>query len=264
MLKLYKKAYYLTIVLMVIGIFAVIGVFASVLDKPSLGVIFGLLYSFSISLVAEMIATTKHNKLITNLHNNCKMREFLNEYGKLAANAAGSYYALNVSLNLFFAYFNLGEFDRARGQIFSLSPKNGNSLADAIINFVFFMNLFEAHACKGEYDLAEQALDEAERVIANPKIGRFQKEGFSRNIYTNRMKLNTLRGNFDGAEEAFSYALSNAASLIEMVGHSQMLAICLDHNGKKDEARERLKFIIENGGDTFYVDWAKNALKNME
>ncbi len=260
----FKKSYIFTLIILTVGLFAIIGVFTFAYDKFLSGVGYGVLYAFIATLTAEIIAQRRHHKLINGLLLNCKTREFISKYEKPALGVKDGRMSLVVMINLFVGYFNLGDFERARSIIFSLHPLNGTGAFDIAANITLFLNLYEAHACVGEYDLAEQALNSAEAMLSSPKLNRLQRDELSREMFCKRMSLNALKGRYEGAEEAFRYSLSNAKSPIAKVADSQMLAICLAKAGKNDEAREHIRFIIENGGDTFYVGWARKALTELK
>lgn len=83
-----------------------------------------------------------------------------------------------------------------------------------------------------------------------------------RNIERLNGRIYIAKGKYDKPEVIYLHGLKYAASNIAKVCSYYFLAEIYKNTHRIKQAKETCSRVVQNGGDLFYVDYAKNPLKN--
>ena len=192
----------------------------------------------------------------------CRVREYTAQYEKLLDRAKGKL-ALPVKLNLSAGYIELGHPGRALELLRDL-PDFPKGRQGAALRLAYDNNAAVCHRMLGDLDTAEKLMERYQADLAAAPEKTPQRAQYAAHCHTQAMLLNMARGNFDGARAFFETRLQTAATIRHRVADHYALAWVCDHEGRRDEAREHLRYAAAHGGDTWYVQAAKTRLANLK
>lgn len=90
-------------------------------------------------------------------------------------------------------------------------------------------------------------------TLTEDKLKPQEKQQYEFSYQLNRIRLNMRQGNYAGVEEYCTSLLQNNKILLQQVVMYDILRDVYLHEGRTEEAEKCREFILQNGGDTYYV-----------
>ena len=208
------------------------------------------------AIYVESVAQKK-DRAITALLNNCKVENFIRLYEGFSKQGGGAGFGptkmwrLTIELNLATAYLCAGSIDSA-GQVLLSIVKFPKSRAGFLSQMVYYSNCVSYYIERGEIAVAEEMLNQFEKVLQSPKLRIRVINMYSGLFERRKRELQIAKENFAGCEQYFEQAFEDAESKLRRVISKYCLAKLYLHQERLDELEEALHYIIENGGDSVY------------
>ena len=222
-----------------------------------------VLWIFIVAIVLSLIAQKRVERIDQARTERCQVREALAAFEQIAAKKRvmrNKKVRRDTLVNLSAQYITLGDTARAAwllGQI-ELSPvKNAVSAANAAVYCNNYCCIFLQ---ENNIDKAEQALADMKRVLDTPKMPGIYKNKLLPLYQGKVLALKLAKGELEGLDVAVNLLMQNADNLLTKVSYHKLLAEIYHRTGRDEQARDSLRFILENGGDTYYVGWARAYL----
>lgn len=253
MFKLFKDLYIsYCIVALTLGIsLAVVGVFS---EKFSL-VILGIISPLIVAIVFEIIAQKRFKKINQIREVNCNIAQYYEELNKLRVKCKDKKLLSGIEHNIAVAFLDLGRYSDALSCLLGINFANfGKGILGIQNQITYFNNLALAYIELGDFEKAEQALNNMRTNIENPKISTKaeQKSLFYDFYNSKKMIMQIKKGDFEGAEQFFLSMLNKATLNIQQVCNSYSLAYIYMNTDHPEKAERYIDFVMNYGGDTVY------------
>ena len=225
-----------------------------------------IIWIFIVAIVLSLIAQKRVERIDKVRTERCQVREALAAYEQIAAKKRvmrNKTVRRAVLVGLSAQYITLGDTARAAwllGQIDIPPVKNATT---AITAAAYCNNYYCVFLQENNIDRAEQALSDLKRILDSPKMADIYKSKLLPLYQGKVLALKLAKGEFEGLDVAVELLMQNADNLLTKVSDHKMLAEIYHRTGRDAQARDSLRFILENGGDTYYVGWAQAYLASM-
>ena len=233
-----------------------------VLELITLAVTALVFYVFYISvstIALVFIGDKKYNNLTNKTMNSCKAKEFINiseGFKKQIENHPKRFKRNEIMLiliNLLAGYVNGGKYQSARA-ILDEFPEFKNRSIDKMLKPVYFFNCCSYYIGIGDLDQAKLCLEKGN--IANRLNTRYK------DMYIlKKLEISLLEGNYKDAEPILKAHLENSKTLMQRVYCHFLLSKVYSQENRPEEALASLEFVIKNGGDTYMVPLAQDAIE---
>ena len=199
-----------------------------------------------VSLLAEL----KFKKDVRDYIDDCHIGEYLDACKKVLGRKRSRDAKALYNASLSKAYLATGDFDEAHDHLLKIHSRKQR----------YDLNLGLA-----DYHIATGSVGEATKILKALKEmpGSVFRQDLDDEIKARELDLRVLKGDFDGLEEALTDQIMKSKTVLERVARSVSLGRVLVAGGKEDQALKVLRFAINNGGDTCYVEQAKSLLVDI-
>ena len=253
MFKLFKDLFTLYWILaLTIGIsLAGLGAY---LEKISI-VILALIIPLFVMIVLEIIAQKRFKKINQIREINCNIARYYEELNQLRIKCKDKKLLSFLECNISAAFLDLGRYSDALCCLLGINIADlGKGTLGIQNQIIYFNNLAYAYIELGDFEKAEQALENMRMNIENPKISsNAANKSFWFDYYNvKKMIIQMKKGNFEGAEQFFLSMLDKATSNIHQVYESYHLAFVYMNTNRPEEAKRYIDFVLNYGGDTVY------------
>ncbi len=261
MYKIYKGLTAGYVIACVLG-----GIFLLFADLMGIGIVSGIVITIAWILVCALlyviIVSLNDNKKVQYIHN-CTPSKFILHGERVYPIITDVNYKNQYSLNLFTAYHDLGQREKAIDYLTKVNTAFPNNLSGKLIEIVYHINMGTSYQDVGNFDCAERELKEAEEVLKSDKLSKVTKENLFIICQANRYSLNISKGIYEGAEAFFSNRFNVEKTLRDKVIAKLSLAEIYNHNGDIVNTVEACNYVISNAGETRFVSEAKSILDNI-
>lgn len=258
MLRLYKdlQIKYRLCYVVIIIFFTVVWIL-SVSDKRAfifLGIEIVLLLGCNICF--ELKARNRMNATTNLLNQQCRVQDYLKQILPLLERAKDGYTELFLAVNLSAAYLNLDDTDKALFylQYVAADTEKGklNHLQDELM-ISYYRNYAVIYARKGNMEAADVMLAKMRSRIDSVKMTQTAKQMHEQAYKIQKIRMQILQENYEGVEEYCRNERMTEQNMLTKIFLYDILRDVYLHEGRQQEAQECREFILQNGGDTYYV-----------
>lgn len=216
--------------------------------------LFFIIWVFASNYLLSFIAVKRVNAVTALMNNQCNIRDYLSQTLALYGDAKGSITKMFLPLNLAAGYLALGDADTALFYLQSIAVDEERLQKKKIaLAIPYYNNYTLAYIMKQDDKAAYEMLARMRRQLDIVKLKPLAKQQFESNYQLKRVRLNMRQGNYAGVEEYCIVLLQNSKMLFQQVVVCDILRDVYLHEGRWQEAQKCKEFILENGGDTYYV-----------
>ena len=222
-----------------------------------------IIWVFACSLLFNRLSnkrTEKNNALFEN----CQVVEYINAFEKILKKNKDLSMHKFIKVNLSSGYINNDEHKRALELLLSINRKFPDDYNGLVYISCYYSNLFLCYAETGDLDNAAKALDNIKNVLKNPKLKSPWWDSCFLNWQQKCVLLDMYRGNYNNAEKYFLTMLDIATTTINKVSFGYYLSQIYIKQQNYEKSKEYLDFVIKYGGDTYFLDRAKESLIKIE
>lgn len=210
----------------------------------TIGVIF--LIIGLVSLLTEL----KFKKEVSDYIDECHADEYLEACRKVLGRKHGREVKALYNASLSKAYLAKGDFPEAHDHLLKIRSRKQR--------YDLYLGLADYHIATGSVGEATKALKTLKEMP-----GSVFRQDLDEEIKARELDLRVLKGDFDGLEEALTDQIMKSKTVLERVARSVSLGRVQVAAGKEDQALKVLRFAVNNGGDTCYVEQAKSLLDDI-
>lgn len=216
----------------------------------------GFLLLFADAFLFRMLAKKRFQKY-TDLYNNCQIAEYLKASEQFLSKAKNPAYTEYFKNSIFAACMMQPDFARAGRVLTGMQPVSQNPQNE----MVYYSNLCVYFTKTQNFSQAQAALDSLKSMLNRPKLPEVLRTLTLHQIETCTQALQSEQGNYDGAKTFWENELLGATTTLQkVVIHAHLQDICL-HENLLPEAKEHAAFILQNGGDTYFVKDAERVMQ---
>ncbi len=222
-----------------------------------------VMYALLTAFLFTMAANKKLNQL-NSIRENCRTYLYISKLQKLLEKNQRGDNGFAIRMNLFAGYSDIGDKERAREMFSSIQPQFKKNAQGVFQAAIYYLNLYMLQLWDRDFEKAGEALDTAKNYLDNPLLLPQQRMVLISNYMNKRIELSYKQGDFNGVEVYYRVVYDAANIPLEKVSAAYGLAEICIHNEADEKAKEYLTFILENGGDTYYVNRAKEMLEQIK
>lgn len=208
----------------------------------------GVLF-FVVGLVS-LLSELKFKKEVSDYIDDCHIDEYLEACRKVLGRKRGKEAKALYNVCLSKAYLAKGEFTEAISHLKKIRSRKQR--------YDHYLGLADYHIATGSIGEATKALK-----ILKEMPGSVFRQDLDDEIKARELDLRVLKGDFDGLEEGLTDQIMKSKTVLERVARSVSLGRVLVAAGKEEQALKVLRFAVNNGGDTCYVEQAKCLLDDI-
>lgn len=242
-----------------ISVFAGIAAIFALFEIPGIGDLFGILALIWVLFCAFFFNRAANQKFV-NINNimfeQCECRKYIAEYNRLFARSTKRTKDF-LLLNLATGYICFGDFEKAFSILNEVNPFFKDNNLGRSCMAIYYNNLLTVYRHFADNKNAESALNMLRAMLSNPKFKPALKVRINNIIDFHHCISDIEQGNYENAEKVFLDELSSAESRYDRVAINYYLAKIYSEKGETEKAEECISFVIQNGGDTFCVQKAK-------
>jgi len=241
--------------------------FASELIAVS--VIAVIIYLFCFMTGALMLvsaANKKVAKLTEETLKSCKIQEFIVIYENFQKQAEKHPKRLTrdailmIILNHSVGYLNLGDYTMAK-LILEKLPTFKAKKSEDIFKFFYFNNWCNYYLGINDLEQAQSHLEKARQILD----GNAHLKTKYWDLHTStKISFSIAKKDVEGVEVTLQALLKNAKNSLQKVSRHYGLGQLYLHENRIDEACTMFKYVIENGGDTYFVNEAQTYLNQIK
>ena len=165
-------------------------------------------------------------------------------------------------LNLSTGYLNAGDRDYAQQTLNRIDAIGKGSLG-AIYRAFYYNNLASYFLLVKETENVTASMENLKIALNNKKLNCVNRNKLLCLYMEKESLLNMTNNIYDGAEQLFNDVLVREKHMLSKVYAKYILGIIYLHDNKLSEAREVFEFAAKNGGDSRFVEMAKEQLENL-
>lgn len=183
----------------------------------------------------------------------CNVHEYLNQLFVLSCRVKGGKAKLIMAICFADGYLNLGDADTALLHLHNVVVDE-NKIYPAIRGVVinYYDRCAWAYIMKQNEKAAEEMLAKMKRQTNFLRHGSKARNICEDILMSRQMDLNMFRGNYDGVEEFWTVRFPDSP-LVVQVRLKDILRDVYVYEGRIEEAEKCRRFILQNGGDTYYA-----------
>ncbi len=261
MLKIFKDIYMWYMgVAMAGGLGFIFGIGVG-FDKLALAIALMLLWVLVFAIVFSKMANKRYMK-IAQKRENCRVGEYTATHEKFLKRKLDHRTEYAIRLNLFIGYCDLGELDKAENIIWEIEPKfKRKNARAATYEAAYYADMAHFYGLKKDEEKKREFYGKLEEALKNEKIAETPKMMWQRNIEKEKVHSLAKRGQTDEAIKFFEKAFEEEETLLGKVSVKLVLADIYTMKNDNEKAKEAVKYVIENGGDTYMVKEAEKMIK---
>lgn len=229
-----------------------------------------VLWIVIITLACIIVANKKMNQILNLMNEECKVRECVgileNMYQtNFSESESVKEVRVELLLNLVSGYLNCGEHEAAKRTLDRIgnADKFPNTQAGAFSRASYYNTAFMYYLRVNELAAAADMLDKMDTALEHPKISVANRAALYRLLCDKQIVLQMKNGNYDEAKETFEAAFERTGFRLGKVSARLTLGEIYLHEGQRNEAEKALKYVVKNGGDSYYAEQAKQLLAEM-
>lgn len=268
MIKLYKDLYIKYFISAMLG--AIVIIFAGNFIFPTLSIITlflpAIVYICGCMIFFVSIASKRYSKTINHMQAECQCQLFLDEIN--ATTKKSMRLSTNIktflSINIAVAYLNMGnadEFRRIMDEIDVDKMKSKTSKSNA--KFAIALNNATYYLFVNDKQNAEQKLTLIKEMLDNPDFKAIPRDKILRAVERVNAHLYLLDEDYEKAEAIYLYNAEFGTTKLIKVFANYFLGVIYTHENRIDDAKDAYEYTIVNGGDTYCVPLAKEALARL-
>lgn len=213
-----------------------------------------IIWFFLMGFIFGTAAIKRLNKINYIMNQQCHGQEFLQQLLCLQENSKGKAMELFFATNLAAGYLNLGDADTALFHLnnVTLDEKNHKRRMHAML-MAYYNNYAMACMMKQDWETANTMLSNMKNLLETAKLKPAARQNFEKLYQIKCMRMRAFQRNYEGCEEFCMNTLEHSGTLLEQVALIDLLRDVYLHEGRWQEAQKCKEFILENGGDTYYV-----------
>lgn len=220
--------------------------------------LFEILWFMGWDYLLTFAAIRRVNAVTALMNNQCNISEFLSQTLALLGSAKGKNVKMLLTVNLAAGYLSLGDADTALFHLQSIAiNENKVQKKGRAMMITYYNNYALVYILKHDDNAAYEMLAKMRQQIDLAKLKPKAKQQFEMNYQLKRVRLNMRQGNYAGVEEYCIPLLQNSKMLLQQVCLCDILRDVYLHEGRTEEAEKCREFILQYGGDTYYVAKAK-------
>lgn len=213
-----------------------------------------IIWCFLINFMFGKVAAKRINQVIAIMNQHCQAQEFLQQLICLQKHSKGKTMGLFFATNLAAAYLDLGDEDTALYHLQNVNLDAKSQKRNQYLLMVYYNNFATAYMRKENWETADEMLSNMKKIMDHAKLKPAEKQNAERIYQIQCMRMKVLQGNYEGAEEFFLKAIEQSCTLIEQVALTDCLRGIYLQEERWQEAQNCKEFILQNGGDTYYVN----------
>ncbi len=219
------------------------------------------IWIFIAAFVFNYIAGKKVNKITKIMTDDCSVQECVDIYNNLLQRSSPGTKTF-LLLNLSVGYLNLGQSRFAKRTLDAINSFPNNR-AGVVYKAHYYNNLISYYLQINDIDSADHCVVELKNVLNNSKLYKSVRDTLF-HFYTGQtFSINIQKGIYDGAEMIFNLTFERENRKIGKVFAKYTLGKIYLHYNEFDKAIDAFKFVIGNGGDSYYVEESELILSNM-
>ncbi len=259
MYKVYKGLTVLFVVICLVVAAVLLWTAETIFGGLVWALIWALGASFAFCVILGIVESRKMKLL-----ENCRPRDFVDHTEKVFPTVKPKDSRNTYCINLYAGYADLGNYPKALEYLEEMDTNFPENYTGKLQEHAWHYNRCDYCLEIGDWKRAEAELEAAENVLASEKIYNVMKNSLFRMNQAQRYALNMVRGNYDGAETFFTNYLAVEKTLRGKVYAKFNLAKIYLHFGETEKARQAAMYVIQSGGQTCYVEKAKDWLLEMQ
>ncbi len=193
---------------------------------------------------------------------NCDPEKAMEIFEKALGSQKGLYHRLQLAINKSACLSHLGKYSEGLEVLHKIDINN--SKVPPIFKITYYNNLNSLYLGLKEIDLAKKALDKAFDTFNTVKNPNKMITGIFHNLTLSKLSIEILEGSFDNVEESLLSELKMSKTRTSLVEINFDLAKLYLKLSRKEEAKECLQYVIENGNKLYCVEEAKDLLYNSK
>lgn len=221
----------------------------------------GLIFVLALVRVFGKWANQRTQALLRMLNAECRAADFVAESRKMLPQPGkrGQNY---VRLNLASGLLNLGQAEQAEEELEKVDlTLYKNRYEDLQYTIMWHYDRVYAALLAGRAEEAEKRLQAMRKACADKTLQPL-RSGYDVILKQGETWLKMLRGDYHGAAKVFEEMfVLNANSRLNQAGAKYAQGIACLHTGKPEKARECLQWAAQNGGDSWYAQKARQAMR---
>ena len=221
---------------------------------------------FVFSLIIVMIGDKEYQKLVDNTLLKGKTQAFIDaseQFQKMVEKHPRRFtkpYILRIVLTLAIAYLDIGDYQTAKITLEQL-PNLENKKSDKALKASYLSAWCSYYLGVNDLEQAEQYFEKFCQLIDSHANLKSQ---FMDSYRLYKAVFSMAKGDFEDAEATLKVQLKNAKNLLQEVYCHLLLGEVYLHENRLNEAHDILEFVIRNGGDTHYVNDARELLNQIQ
>ena len=223
-----------------------------------------LLYGFLTAQIFNYITRRRLNKINNNLLNDCNIKKYVEEYQKVYKKDTQKVFNIVFRISLSTGYINLGQFEKALELLEDVKLKFKNNKIDTYNKIAYYNNLASIYLELNNLEKTTEMIDKMKETIDNSKLDKIKLEEIELLYETRKIELELTKektlNNLENAKVLYIKLLENAKTNSKRVYCNYKLSEIYKELGDKEKEEKCLDYVIENGGDTYFVQRAKELI----
>ena len=195
---------------------------------------------------------------------NCRLREGLRILSGMEKKLYDRNNRVMFRLNRATAEIDLGEYEEALDILKNTDVPDKHSLREMTLMAIYEYNMALAKAELGELDDAELHITTLDYILGDLKFREPMLSRMIRNSKMAKQRLAVLRGDHEGAIEAYEGFERDAETLRVRIRCRYRMAEEYLHAGKLSDVRSLMEYVADYGGDSIYAVKAEEYLEGLD
>ena len=257
MLKLFRELKIFYYVLAFIGGIVLFGYFLVFRRAYFVGLGLALFWILFCSVFFNGQARRKMNQINDWRVKECRIRDFTLALEKLDRQKHAKQLDAFIKTTLSTGYHDLGEPEKAIA-VLSIPLKFSETAGGMAAELCCVNNLASSYLQLYDTEKAEPFLEQMKVLLSRPTLPPAIRSAYQQLYWDKQQIVRMIRGDYSEAQAYFrQYIETHPFRLGKVVGNFY-LAKAYIHGGYMEQAKRCIRFVIENGGDTFYATQAKS------
>ncbi len=220
------------------------------------------LWLVTVTAIYALLVSFLDSRKVSLLHQ-CRPADFIDHANMVFDGLREGLYKNGYRLNLWAAHHDLGEYDKALYYLEQVDTKFPDNAFGMSISFAYRLNRSGLYMELGEVENTQRELENARAILSSPIFPPALKDVCSMDLESQKLQLQMHLGDYRNTEEFYKkkFAADNTQRS-KMLSQNNLAEIYL-HFGDTAKAAEALHYVIEHGGQTRFVQEAKEKLDKL-